>query len=669
MQNIQNKNSPAFPEKEKTGPKTVTRLLSGSYSLVRRSDGLVYRLVLSWILASIFFLLTSSGSFMGRSFYRDLSVWKTLLLMAALMVPLLMIRNLGFLTVLMLGSSTLYCVLSVTRYRDIYFAIGCCIFLAFVVLFSPTQELSSRFGLKGLKAAVVILGLLYTVWIGGVCCLIYLQHGTPNFDFGIFCQMFYYMKKTGLPLTTSERNTLLSHFSVHVSPILYLVLPVYMLIPSPMTLQVFQCLLVASGLVPLVLICRRKKIPTGAAAVFCGIYVSYPAFIGGCFYYFHENNFLTPLILWMILAFEAEVPVWMALTTLMVSLVKEDAAMYAGVVILYFCVRQLGLERSRRKETDSLPSSVNLRHAILRRMLRFAASIKVWLFLYCALYFFVCILYLSEYGQGAMTGRYDNYIYDGTGHITVMLSSILENPIYVLSQCFTGEKLLSSFQIMAPLGFLPLLFCNWEELILLIPYVLMNMMSNYSYQHILGFQYFFGSCAFLFYLSVLHYARMEKRKAEDGSISPFRRGPGRKKLLISGLLCGAVLSSSLWQAKLFFYLPDYCRHAQERRDVSDVLNIIPADAQVAATPFLVPSLSQREEVYDLHYKMRDITDFDYVAIDTRNGSNKDFYREYSENPDYRLLKVIPRTAAVFERVPSLSPDNLFSSSEKEAENP
>ena len=67
--------------------------------------------------------------------------------------------------------------------------------------------------------------------------------------------------------------------------------------------------------------------------------------------------------------------------------------------------------------------------------------------------------------------------------------------------------------------------------------------------------------------------------------------------------------------------------------------------------------------------MRDITDFDYVAIDTRNGSNKDFYREYSENPDYRLLKVIPRTAAVFERVPSLSSDNLFSSSEKEAENP
>ncbi len=50
---------------------------------------------------------------------------------------------------------------------------------------------------------------------------------TPTYDFGIFSQMFYYMKETGMPLTTVERDGLLSHFNVHMSPIYYLLLPFY----------------------------------------------------------------------------------------------------------------------------------------------------------------------------------------------------------------------------------------------------------------------------------------------------------------------------------------------------------------------------------------------------------------------------------------------------------
>ena len=58
---------------------------------------------------------------------------------------------------------------------------------------------------------------------------------SPTFDFGIFSQMFYNMKETGLPMTTVERDGMLSHFAVHVSPIYYLMLPFYWLFPSPAT--------------------------------------------------------------------------------------------------------------------------------------------------------------------------------------------------------------------------------------------------------------------------------------------------------------------------------------------------------------------------------------------------------------------------------------------------
>ena len=74
---------------------------------------------------------------------------------------------------------------------------------------------------------------------------------TPTFDFGIFCQMFYNMKESGLPMTTVERDGLLSHFAVHVSPIYYLLLPFYALVPTPATLQVLQAAVITSAVIPL----------------------------------------------------------------------------------------------------------------------------------------------------------------------------------------------------------------------------------------------------------------------------------------------------------------------------------------------------------------------------------------------------------------------------------
>ena len=74
------------------------------------------------------------------------------------------------------------------------------------------------------------------------------------YDFGIFSQMYYYMDKLWEPLTTCERDGLLSHFAVHLSPVFYVLLPFYKLVPRPETLLVLQALLVISGMVPLYLL-------------------------------------------------------------------------------------------------------------------------------------------------------------------------------------------------------------------------------------------------------------------------------------------------------------------------------------------------------------------------------------------------------------------------------
>ena len=85
--------------------------------------------------------------------------------------------------------------------------------------------------------------LLVSVWT----VYRYKTFNSPVYDFGIFAQMFHSMKTTGLPMTTVERDGLLSHFRVHMSPIYYLMLPVYCLVPRPETLQVLQAAVMASA--------------------------------------------------------------------------------------------------------------------------------------------------------------------------------------------------------------------------------------------------------------------------------------------------------------------------------------------------------------------------------------------------------------------------------------
>ena len=168
------------------------------------------------------------------------------------------------------------------------------------------------------------VGVMAALWLGfvisGTVCR-YLLNWSSTFDFGIFSQMYYYMKETGLPLTTCERDMLLSHFAVHMSPAYYLLLPVYWLFPNPITLFVMQAAVIALGVVPCYLIARDKGLPPLAVLAFCAVYCLYPSLIGGAFYDFHENVMLTGFILWALYFMQKKRFLWMYLFLLLYQLV------------------------------------------------------------------------------------------------------------------------------------------------------------------------------------------------------------------------------------------------------------------------------------------------------------------------------------------------------------
>ena len=230
---------------------------------------------------------------------------------------------------------------------------------------------------------IALLSLASVLLLAIIGVYRYLSYYSPCFDFGIFAQMFESMRTTFLPTTTCERYTELSHFAVHLSPIYYVLLPLYCIFPSPITLAISQALIVGSSVIPLALIARRMNF-TRWQTVAIGVCIAFfPALHGGTFYDIHENCFLTPLLLWFFYFLERNSHVGMVLTALSVCLVKEDAAVYIAFIALYLIFSG----RKKLFGTGLLVLAIG--------------------------YFLFAVTMLANFGEGAMNWRYQNLMLAG----------------------------------------------------------------------------------------------------------------------------------------------------------------------------------------------------------------------------------------------------------------
>ncbi|MBR5272538.1 MAG: DUF2079 domain-containing protein [Clostridia bacterium] len=423
---------------------------------------------------------------------------------------------------------------------------------------------------------VIIVAVAFTFFVGIVTVCRYLSYTAPNFDFGIFCQMFHNMKETGLPNTTCERDFLLSHFGVHVSPIYYLILPFYAIFPSPVTLQVVQAVILGSSVIPLYLLCRKYNLSHKIIALISIMYMAYPALSGGAMYDIHENCFLPALLLWMFYFFEKEKWLLMYIFAFLTLLVKEDAFVYIIIFALYACVG------------------------------RKAAKTCGWLIGLAGLYFVGASYYLSTYGMGVMANRFGNFIYDDSGLLGVFKTIIL-NPGYLFTQIFsssgyTTAKLLYLIQIFVCICFIPFITKKLARYILILP-VGINLIASYAYQYDIGFQYGFAITAFFFYLIIMNVADM---KSEI------------KRYVVPMAAVATVLALSLFVFPRFGVVKTYYENKATYQQMDEILETIPDDVSVSASTFLLPHIAERSELYEVFYH-KSRNDVDYVVLDMRPG--------------------------------------------------
>ncbi|MFC3927543.1 DUF2079 domain-containing protein [Streptococcus caprae] len=362
------------------------------------------------------------------------------------------------------------------------------------LVFTRLARWQSKTGLVRWSYLLVgFLGLSYVIYLS-ICFVFKVKTlSVSTFDIGIFTQMFESMRREFLPMTTLERDKLLSHFAVHISPIYYLMLPFYMVLPYLETLEVLQFIIVFSGIVPLYLILKKLSLPEFARPMILLWFLVTPALTTAASYHMHENCFLVPLLLWLIYGHLAKWRKRLLLVTLLTLMVKEDAFIYVVSVGAYFLFQD------------------RIAYTLKRKVFIVISQLVVPI-----VYFAICLYLLSRYGDGAMVARFDNFLLADQHGLVAVLRNIGLNPTYTIASLFTQRKLKYIFTLLLTQAFLPLFQKRWQNYLLLIPLVVINLLSDYYYQADFGFQYSYGTNILVFFMallaleSIVAYCRREK---------------------------------------------------------------------------------------------------------------------------------------------------------------
>ena len=291
--------------------------------------------------------------------------------------------------------------------------------------------------------------------------------------------------------------------------------------------------------------------------------------------------------------------------------VKEDAAIY----VAFFAIYVLIVAEKKRKW-----------HGVA-------------LFALAVTYFMLAVFLLSSFGDGAMvSSRYGNYIADPEDGVIGMIKTVILNPGYVFTQFAKDKhiaaKLLYILQMLVPLGFIPFVNKKIERFVLVFPFVLMNLMTLYVYQYDIGFQYNFGSTAFLFWLTVMNIADMK---------------PIGKRFAVSFCaISSALLFTVCCMPKYSYYVERYEKNQATYEKMDSILAGINKDLSVTCSTMLLPHLADRDEIYELSYhdiSGEDPVLTDYVIIDLRYDYSKEI-RQYKDL-GYVELKSYPGMIQIF----------------------
>jgi len=232
-------------------------------------------------------------------------------------------------------------------------------------------------------------------------------------------------------------------FTDHFVPIMYLLVPIYWLLPSPVTMFVLQALLIASSIWPIYQIAKKVLGNESWSLAVVLLYCLYPSVIATS-WHFMPGVFALSFLVWAFWALHEKRYGTMLVFLLLTLATKEIAAL----PVFSFGAYILFKERMKMLGTGVMLFSI------------------AWLMI-C--YFWVIPSYSPE-------GNYPHQgMYQALGSsLTDVAKNVLTNPRILAPYLFSGQTLRYVGGLLAPLIFLPIL--RLDIFLLSVPVMLQNIL-------------------------------------------------------------------------------------------------------------------------------------------------------------------------------------------------
>lgn len=428
----------------------------------------------------------------------------------------------------------------------------------------------------------------------------------------------------------------------HIQVIHVLLIPLHLLWPSHMLLELCESTALSLAAWPVYLLARHFGARRGAALSLAAAYLAYVPVhyldIAIDLKTFRPISFGVPLLLWAIERMERRrwgQMTWLLLLTLAC---KEDFAIAIAPIGTWLAVTSF-LNRQQPPNERRIDVIVGL---VL------AASVT--------LYLAVTVKFIIPWFRDGATVHYARYFANFGETPTEIVWNMLTRPGLLWSEFVTLGTIAYFLQLVVPLAGLPL----WSpaRLLTAAPLFLLLCLNELAQQPPGPVHHFHAPIVpILLWAAAASLGRRDQWLTSDGgSATEKAPGPSLTRWIPSGtfaICCALATSFVLSQGPLGLkfwdagrgtywrrlYLPD-----ERARMFEHIEKMIPQSARVASTDFVHPRFTHHERSYDYSHYPRRVADYedrvphdtDYIVIDTRHR-----YSEVSQPSDLRELKREP----------------------------
>nr|MDO8083029.1 DUF2079 domain-containing protein [Candidatus Freyarchaeota archaeon] len=467
---------------------------------------------------------------------------------------------------------------------------------------------------------VVLAVIIYTITFSYFTILKYFCFQTYAADLGLYEQSLWSTLNGFFLYDTVEFGI---HFRSHFDPILLLLLPIYKIYPSPLTLLVLQSLFLALGAFPVYRLAEYELKSRQSGLVFALLYLIYPPLQGINWYDFHPEC-LAPVLL--ISAFyymkkntktKKDYLIYFALLVLALS-TKELIALIVAFMGLY------GFWVNRRKIISCLRSSP-------RTLLTDKAVVVSTLTILLGIGWYILagkVIAMYNIFYGFQEFAWWTYLGLGVG-LPGILISVITRPLYVWQIMFiipfsAVNKAFYLFVLLGPLAFLSLL--NPMSLLISTPWLFASLLSPlYNHYVPVGTQYPALLMPFIF-ISAIYGAKalqpavrrmfsyLDKEKPNSRLHERIMLKTVRKFVEKPILVILIILITT---SVLFFvaYTPinSAPRFTAHNQVLEAVAQTIPPGTLVATQNDIFPHLSHNLLAFSTYYKE---IPFEFILVDT-----------------------------------------------------